>query len=443
MSTEVGGCGANEPGKSGAGRRGAKVSPLARGRATSRDLSGGLAVTRTVDVLLPPARNWLALSIIEGTGRFRPPARTIMRLPYLPALFLYAAALALPAGASAAPRIKDIVDVENVRTNQLVGYGLVVGLAGTGDRIRNAPFTEESVKGMLERLGVSVQGAQMRTQNVAAVSITATLPPFARAGSQIDVQVSAIGDATGLQGGTLIASSLRGLDGEIYAVAQGPVAVSGFKAQGAGASVTRGVATSARIAGGAIVEREVPFALKSAQSLKLALKNPDFTTARRIAEKINHELPGSAEMLDPATVEIRPAAGSVVELVSRIENLEVAVDQPARIVINEASGTVVMGADVRISPVAIAQGGLTIGVSENPVASQPSVLADGETVVLPRTNIAVDDGGGASLAMVGGGASLKSLVGGLNALGVSPRDLITILQALKTAGALQAEIEVQ
>ncbi len=353
------------------------------------------------------------------------------------------ATLATPQAALAAPRIKDIVDVENVRANQLVGYGLVVGLAGTGDRIRNAPFTEESLKGMLERLGVSVQGTQMRTQNVAAVSITASLPPFARAGSQIDVQVSALGDATSLQGGTLIASSLRGLDGEIYAVAQGPVAVSGFKAQGAGASITRGVATSARIAGGAIVEREVRFALNSAPSLKLALKNPDFTTARRVSETINREIPGAAEMLDPATVQITPRAGSVVDLVSRIENLEVAVDQPARIVINEASGTVVMGTDVRISPVAIAQGGLTISVSENPIASQPNPLSDGETVVLPRTSLSVEDGDGGGLAMVGGGSSLSSLVSGLNALGVSPRDLITILQALKTAGALQAEIEVQ
>ena len=367
-----------------------------------------------------------------------------MRSSHLLSACLFAfAAWALPAAAEAAPRIKDIVDVENVRANQLVGYGLVVGLAGTGDRIRNAPFTEESMKGMLERMGVSVEGTQMRTENVAAVSVTATMPPFARAGSQIDVQVSAIGDAKSLQGGTLIVSTLRALDGEIYAVAQGPVAVSGFKAQGAGASVTRGVTTSGRIAGGAIIEREVPFAFNSASSLKLALKNPDFTTARRIAETINREIPGAAEILDPATVQITPRGGSVVELMSRVENLEVTVDQPARIVINEASGTVVMGKDVRISPVAIAQGGLTISVSETPVASQPGPLSEGQTVVLPRTAIEVDDGGGASLAMVGGGSSLSSLVCGLNALGVSPRDLITILQALKTAGALQAEIEVQ
>lgn len=361
------------------------------------------------------------------------------------AALVLAAMLAGAAPAAAGPRIKDIVDVENVRPNQLVGYGLVVGLAGTGDRTRNTPFTEESMQAMLERMGVNVRGTQMRTQNVAAVSITATMPPFARAGSKIDVQVSALGDATSLQGGTLLVSSLRALDGEIYAVAQGPVALSGFKARGAAASVTRGVSTSARIAEGAIIEREVPYALKSATSLKLALKNPDFTTAQHIAGAINRRFPGAAEVLDPATVQIAPqgGGGGLINLVSQIENLSVEVDQAARIVINEASGTVVMGTDVRISPVAIAQGGLTISVSESPVVSQPAPLSGGETTVVPRTQIAVDDGGGASLAMVGGSASLQSLVSGLNALGVSPRDLITILQAIKTAGALQAEIEVQ
>ncbi len=350
------------------------------------------------------------------------------------------------APASAGPRIKDIVDIENVRPNQLVGYGLVVGLAGTGDRLRNSPFTEESMLAMLERLGVSVRGTQLQTQNVAAVSISATMPPFARAGSQIDVQISSLGDASSLQGGTLLVSSLRALDGQIYAVAQGPVALSGFKAQGAGASVTRGVSTSARIAGGAIVEREVDFRFKSASSLKLALKNPDFTTAQHVAAVINGLYPDTAEVLDPATVEIAARGsfnGSLISLISAIENLEVSVDQPARIVINEASGTVVMGNDVQISPVAIAQGGLTISVTETPVASQPAPFSGGTTAVLPRTQINVDDGAGKSLALLKGGTSLKSLVSGLNTLGVSPRDLITILQAVKGAGALQAEIAVQ
>lgn len=349
-----------------------------------------------------------------------------------------------PQAAAAASRIKDIVTVENIRSNQLVGYGLVVGLAGTGDRLRNSPHTEESLQSALERLGVNVRGSQMGGQNVAAVSITATLPPFARTGSTIDVQVSAIGDATSLQGGTLIAAALRGLDGETYAMAQGPVAVSGFKAQGAAAKVNRGVLTSARIAGGAIVEREVSYDLRSARSLKLALRNPDFTTAQRIAAAIETRFPGTAKVLDPATVELQEVAGRValVELLSGVENLAVDVDQPARIIINEASGTVVMSADVRISPVAVAQGGLTISVSEAPVASQPAALSGGSTAVLPRTAVQVDDGGGASLASVSG-TTLSELVAGLNALGVSPRDLITILQAVKSAGALQADIEVQ
>lgn len=359
-------------------------------------------------------------------------------------LALLAAFMPTLALAGAQPRIKDIVDVQNVRNNQLVGYGLVVGLQGTGDRIRNVPFTEETLQAMLERMGVNIRGTQMLTQNVAAVTVTATMPPFARAGSAIDVQVSALGDASSLQGGILLVSSLRALDGEIYAVAQGPVAVSGFKAQGAGAKLSRGVMTTARIAGGAIIEREVPYDLRSAHSLKLALKNPDFTTAQMISQTINRVAPGSAEVLDPGTVELRPyGSGSLIELMTRIENLTVAVDQPARIVINEAAGTVVMGADVRVSPVAIAQGGLTISVTETPVASQPAPFSDGQTAVLPRTRIEANDGNGASLAMLTSGTSLQTLVGGLNALGVSPRDLITILQALKTAGALQAEIAVQ
>ncbi|MFC6622701.1 flagellar basal body P-ring protein FlgI [Novosphingobium panipatense] len=360
--------------------------------------------------------------------------------------FLLAALLLapLPAMAGPQPRIKDIVNIENVRPNQLVGYGLVVGLQGTGDRTRNVPFTEETLQAMLERMGVNIRGSQMLTQNVAAVTVTATMPPFARAGSTIDVQVSALGDASSLQGGILLVSSLRALDGEIYAVAQGPVAVSGFKAQGAGARLSRGVMTTARIAGGAIIEREVPYDLRSATTLKLALKNPDLTTARQIALTVNRQAPGSAEVLDPGTVELRPyGSGSLIDLLTRVENLPVAVDQPARIVINEAAGTVVMGADVRVSPVAIAQGGLTISVTETPVASQPGPLSAGQTAVLPRTRIEANDGNGAALAMLTSGTSLQTLVGGLNALGVSPRDLITILQALRTAGALQAEIAVQ
>lgn len=343
----------------------------------------------------------------------------------------------------AAPRIKDIVTVENVRPNQLVGYGLVVGLAGTGDRLRNSPFTEESLQAMLERMGVATRGVGLQSQNVAAVTITATLPPFARAGSTIDVQVSAIGDASSLQGGTLLAAPLRGMDGQTYAMAQGQVAVSGFKAQGAAAKINRGVLTSARIAGGALVEREVAFALRSADRLRLALRNPDFTTAQRIAAAIEERFPGAARVLDPATVELAAAAGRpLIDLYTEVEKLSVEVDQAARIVVNEAAGTVVLSGDVSISPVAVAQGGLTISVSEAPQVVQPGPLANGETAVVPRTAVEVDDGSGASLAMVQG-ATLTQLVASLNMLGVSPRDLITILQAIKAAGALQAEIEVQ
>ena len=365
-----------------------------------------------------------------------------MRIPFflLPLLSLVALPGADPA--MAAPRIKDIVSVENVRPNQLIGYGLVVGLAGTGDRLRNSPFTEESLAAMLERMGVQTRGTALKSNNVAAVTITATLPPFARAGSTIDVQVAAIGDASSLQGGTLLVAPLKALDGQTFAMAQGQLAVSGFKAQGAAAKINRGVLTSARIAGGAIVERENPFALRSADRLRLALRNPDFTTARAIAATIDGRFPGTARVLDPATVELSAAQIPLIDLYTEIEQLEVTVDQPARIVINEAAGTVVMSGDVSISPVAVAQGGLTISVSEAPQVVQPAPFGEGQTAIVPRSAVEVDDGSGASLALVRG-SSLSQLVAGLNALGVSPRDLITILQAIKAAGALQAEIEVQ
>ncbi|WP_295489196.1 flagellar basal body P-ring protein FlgI [Sphingorhabdus sp. EL138] len=367
--------------------------------------------------------------------------RLQLGLHYLVGIFALLAAMSSPALANS--RIKDIADFENIRTNQLVGYGLVVGLAGTGDKIRNAPFTEESMKGMLERMGINVRGADMKVQNVAAVVVTATMPAFARPGSRVDVLVSAIGDASSLQGGMLIVSSLRGLDGEVYAVAQGPIAVSGFKAQGAGASIIRGVATHGHIAEGGIIEREVAFRLNSMDVLNLALRNPDFTTARHVAEAINRAIPNAAEMLDPGTVQIKANGQAMAQLLSRIENLEVQVDQLARVIIDESSGTIVMGQNVRISPVAIAQGALTITVSENSVVSQPNPLSTGETVVLPATQITVDDGQGKKLAVLDEGVSLRSLVKGLNALGVSPRDLITIFQAIKAAGALQAEVVVQ
>lgn len=344
-------------------------------------------------------------------------------------------------------RIKDIVDFENVRENQLIGYGLVVGLHGTGDMLRNAPFTEQSLKSMLDRLGINMRDLKMNTKNVAAVTVTATLPPFARKGSRIDVQIAAMGDASSLQGGTLLITPLMGMDGEVYAVAQGAVAVSGFEAKGAAQSVTRGVTTSARITNGAIVEQEVPFALAQMNSMRLALKNPDFTTAERIASTINSAQGAPvARMLDPTTVQLDLPNGyryGMAQFISEIERLPVSVDQPARIVVDEASGTIVMGADVKVSRVAIAQGNLTIRVTEMPQVSQPNPFSEGgQTVVVPRTNIEVDDGTGKQLGVLETGVSLQDLVNGLNALGVTPRDLITILQALRAAGALQAEVEV-
>lgn len=371
-------------------------------------------------------------------------ARLLLLIALVPALI---AAPVRPA--HAASRIKDIVDFENVRDNQLIGYGLVVGLKGTGDSLRNAPFTQQSLQAMLERLGVNIRSAtNLNTANVAAVSVTATLPPYSRKGSRIDVQISALGDATNLQGGTLLVTPLVGLDGDIYAVAQGPVAVSGFEAKGAASSVSRGVTTAARISAGAIVEREIDFALASMKDANLALRNPDFTTARRIASAINGAAGGAtiASALDPSTVRVvLPGGfpGTMVDLMTAIEQLPVTPDQPAKVVIDEASGIIVMGSDVKVSKVAIAQGNLTIRITETPQVSQPAPFSEGgETTVVPRTEVEVDDSSGNKLAVLQSGVSLQELVDGMNALGVGPRDMISILQALRAAGALQAEIEV-
>ena len=349
--------------------------------------------------------------------------------------------------ASAASRIKDIVDVEGIRDNLLVGYGLVVGLNGTGDTLRNAPFTQQSLTSMLERLGVNTRGSQIKTANVAAVMVTASLPPFSSQGTRIDINVSALGDATNLQGGVLLVTPLMGADGQVYAVAQGSVATGGFSAQGQGASVVRGVPTNGRIANGAIVEREIDFKLADLKTLRLSLRNPDLTTAVRVANAVNTFLGTSAATADnPTTVQLSVPArykGNVVKLLTDIEQLRVEPDLPARVVIDESSGIIVMGQDVRVSKVAIAQGNLTISVTETPQVSQPNPFAsNGKTVVVPRTSVNVDEEKGRRLALVDGSISLKELVDGLNALGVNPRDMISILQAIKAAGALQAEIEV-
>ena len=361
---------------------------------------------------------------------------------------LAAGTLALaPLPVFAFSRVKDLVQVEGVRDNMLVGYGLVVGLNGTGDSLRNAPFTEQSLQTMLERLGVNTRGETMQTKNVAAVMVTANLPAFAGQGGRIDVSVSAMGDAKSLQGGTLLVTTLFGADGNIYALAQGPVAVGGFSAQGQAASVTRGVPTAGRISNGAIVERETGFRLASETSLKLSLRNPDLSTATRIADAVNRYIGTNvATADDPSTIQVSvPAAypNGVVGLLNDVEELKVTPDQEAKVVIDEQSGVIVMGADVRISTVAIAQGNLTIRVEETPEVSQPLPFSQGgQTTTVPRTKIQVDDGKGNKMAVLAQGVSLQKLVDGLNALGVGPRDIISILQAIKAAGALQADIEV-
>ncbi len=352
---------------------------------------------------------------------------------------------AAPALAASA-RIKDIVDVEGVRDNMLIGYGLVVGLNGTGDSLNNSPFTEQSLTGMLERMGVNTRGTNLRTKNVAAVMVTATLGAYAAQGTRIDVTVSAMGDSKSLLGGTLLVTPMMGADGEVYAVAQGPIAVSGFTAQGQGASVTRGVPTSGRISSGAIVEREIQFSLAELPVLRLSLRNPDFTTAQRVATAINIQLRGNrAQATDPASVLINvpdSRRGDVVGLVTEIEQLRITPDQVARVVVDEKSGVIVMGENVRISTVAIAQGNLTIRITETPQVSQPGPFSQGQTAVVPRTDIQVDEQSNNRLAVMNAGVTLQELVQSLNALGVGPRDMIAILQSIKAAGALQAEIEV-
>jgi len=364
------------------------------------------------------------------------------------AAFLVGAGLVLaPFQALAFSRVKDLVEVEGIRDNMLVGYGLVVGLNGSGDSLKNAPFTQQSLQTMLERLGVNTRGTTMQTKNVAAVMVTANLPPFAAQGTRIDVSVSAMGDAKSLQGGTLLVTSLFGADGQIYAVGQGPVAIGGFTAGGDAASVTRGVPTAGRIANGAIVEREIGFNLSAQHSLRLSLRNPDLTTASRIAGAINSYMGGGiAEAVDPATVRLTVPDGyphGVMGMLTDLEQVKVDPDETARVVIDEQSGVIVMGADVRISTVAIAQGNLTIRVTETPQVSQPAPFSNtGTTTTVPRTRVQIDDGKGNKMAVLHEGVSLQSLVDGLNALGVGPRDIISILQAIKAAGALQADIQV-
>ncbi|MEA1938795.1 MAG: flagellar basal body P-ring protein FlgI [Pseudomonadota bacterium] len=348
---------------------------------------------------------------------------------------------------SGATRIKDIIDIEGVRDNMLIGYGLVVGLNGTGDSLSSSPFTKQSLIGMLERLGVNVRDTDLKTKNVSAVMVTATLPPFSTQGTRIDVTVSALGDSASLLGGTLLVTPLLGADGEVYVVAQGSVATGSFSASGDGSQVVKGVPTSGRIASGGIIEREIDFQLAGLDEMRLSLRNPDFTTARRIATTINRQMGQNiATAKDPANVFLTipyERAEDIVGLITDIEQLTVVPDQVARVVVNESAGVIVMGENVRISTIAIAQGNLTIRITETPQVSQPQPFSEtGETVTVPRSDIDIDEGADKKLAVLRSGVTLQELVEGLNALGIGPRDIITILQSIKAAGALQAEIEV-
>jgi flagellar P-ring protein precursor FlgI len=364
---------------------------------------------------------------------------------------LVAAVLALSACLStsviAGPvRIKDLVEFDGVRGNDLVGYGLVVGLNGTGDGLRNSPFTEEIMANMLERLGVNMAGEQMRPKNVAAVFVTAAIPPFSRSGSRIDVSVSAIGDSKSLMGGTLIMTPLSAADGQIYAVAQGTIIAGGATAEAEAATVVSGVPTAGVIPSGARVEREIDFDFTALRIIRLALRDPDFTTAGRIEVAINRTVGRRiARMLDSGTVELDIAnagLGSPAQVIGRIENVRVEPERRARVVVDQRSGTIVMGDDVRISRVAVSQGNLTLRIEDAPVAVQPNPFSPGETVVLPRSTAEIVEEPGIGLAEVDGGTSLAEVVAGLNALGVAPRDLIDILTSIKAAGALHADFVV-
>src|SRR5436190_3806690 len=347
--------------------------------------------------------------------------------------------------AGATSRIKDLANIEGVRQNQLIGYGLVVGLNGTGDTLNNIPFTKQSLQAMLERMGVNIRGATIRTGNVAAVMVTGNLPAFGTQGTRMDVTVSALGDAKNLQGGTLLVTPLLGADGNVYAVAQGSLAISGFQAEGEASRIVRGVPTVGRISNGAIIEREIEFALNRLGQVRLALRNADFTTARRIASAVNDFIGSpTAEPIDSATVQLtvpKQFEGNVVALLTEVEQLQIEPDLPAKIIIDERSGIIVMGRDVRVATVAVAQGNLTVTISETPQVSQPAPFSQGRTVVVPRSKVGVTEDG-KRLALVREGVSLQQLVDGLNALGIGPRDMIAILQAIKAAGAIQADIEV-
>ena len=349
--------------------------------------------------------------------------------------------------AQANSRIKDITDLEGLRSNQLIGYGLVVGLSGTGDSLRNAPFTDQAVKSMLDNLGVNVRDADLRMQNIAAVIVTADAPAFIQPGSRMDVTVSSLGDATSLRGGTLVMTALLGADTQIYAAAQGQLVVSGFAAQGDAQALTEGVPTVARVPNGAIIERPMPGSLEGLSSLTLNLANPDFLTATKAAHAINAFASATygkavATARDHRAIALKkPKNISTAQFLADIGEVTVIPDIPARVVMDERTGTVVIGENVRVSKIAITHGNISIRVSEMPEIIQPDPFSLGETATQPFTDIAVAQDGD-QLAIVAG-TSLETLVSSLNQLGVKPKGIMAILQAIKSAGALQAELVIQ
>lgn len=363
-------------------------------------------------------------------------------------IYLFVVFTALPQKANAASRLKDLISVEGIRDNVLVGYGLAVGLNGTGDKLRNSVFTEKSLLSFMSKLGVNVgEKPNLKVKNIAAVTITANLPAFARSGSKIDISVSAIGDAKSLQGGILVSTPLMGADGEVYAVAQGAIAIGGFQARGDSAVISKGSPTSGFISAGAIIEREIDFDLNSMSKIKLALMNPDLITAKRISAVINNHFKNdkTSFVMDPGTVVLsvnEKYRGKVAYLLSEIEHLEVESDNKAKIIIDEASGTVVINENVKIDKVAIAQGNLVVTVREDATVSQPASFSpdSSETVQISNTSVDVTEQYGKMVVMKKN-ATLEDLVFGLNSLGVGPRDLINILQNIKAAGALHARIE--
>jgi len=343
-----------------------------------------------------------------------------------------------------AARVKDIATVGGVRDNQLMGYGLIIGLNGTGDK-KGTEFTIRSVTSMLSKMGITIDPSVVSVKNVAAVMVTAKLPPFAKKGSRIDVTISSIGDSTSLQGGTLLFTPLLGANQMVYAIAQGPVSLGGYVGGGGGDSVQKNHSTVGRIADGAIIEREVEMDLNSRNDLTLTLRNHDFSTAVRLADIVNQNLKQDiAHPMDAGTVVISVPPeyeNKAIELIAAVENLEVRVDAPARIILNERTGTVVMGENVRISTVAISHGNLTIQVKTQLEVSQPGAFSKGQTVVVPQKDVSVDEQE-ARLMVLQSGVTVDEVVRALNSVGVTPRDLIAILQAIKAGGALQADLEI-